>query len=470
VSTLRRQATTEAGAGTPLYLRQCLLPVKKTFMMRRLILLIILLLAAVLGSCRPETQPEVIVITAPPTPVVATDSVAPAATTASPSAILGLRCAFAGTGATLAFGDKRANFTCAPGDEQVLLGDVVLTGRGWEIERAVIANTASGSAVQSSEMAVVTQIELVDGTLCSFAGTGATLAFGDKRANFTCTPRGDVVLLGETTLSDRGWEIEKALLTSTDSGFTLQSSEMVPIAALVVPATTSAAAPAPVQATATSTFAPAPQGVNRPIQFAAGATSATVENTVVAGAVDRYTLRAQAGQTMRVELSSDGYATLLVEAPNGQLLTGGAAGAVLDQWEDQLPVTGDYVILVRTTIGDASYRLVVTIPPLAAESASGGRIEFAPGATSATYSGFLEASGIGVRYFFTAAAGQTVTIDFTPAATLDVSMMGPDNSHHVDNDAGRLETVLPQTGEYILDVIAMNAENGVQYQFTITIE
>jgi LysM repeat protein len=107
------------------------------------------------------------------------------------------------------------------------------------------------------------------------------------------------------------------------------------------------------------------------------------------------------------------------------------------------------------------------VSPLTAERETGW-IQFAPGATSATYSRSLP-SGHGVRYFFRAAAGQTVTIDFAPAGLLTVFLMAADGSYFENGD-GRLEAMLLEAGEHTLDVAATNAENGVQYQFTITIE
>jgi hypothetical protein len=153
-----------------------------------------------------------------------------------------IRCAFAGTGATLSFGDKRLTFTCPPedGNDVGLLGDIIPTEKGWEIEKAVIGHTDKGFAVQSAEMMVVMHIELIDRTRCSFAGTGATLAFSGKRLNFTCPPEGesDVGLLGDIIPTEKGWEIEKAVIGHTDEGFAVPSAEMAQIAAVVVEAAT----------------------------------------------------------------------------------------------------------------------------------------------------------------------------------------------------------------------------------------
>jgi hypothetical protein len=145
-----------------------------------------------------------------------------------------LRCLFAGTGATLAFDGKRLNFTCErEGENETgLLGDVVMSDVGWTIEKATIGHGDAGFSLLSSQMVLIDGIELADGTLCAFAGMGATLAFEGKRLNFTCGSP-EVGLLGEVRLTEDGWAIEKAVIEHGDSGFTLLSSEEVLITALL---------------------------------------------------------------------------------------------------------------------------------------------------------------------------------------------------------------------------------------------
>jgi hypothetical protein len=104
------------------------------------------------------------------------------------------------------------------------------------MEMGVYARIDDGFTLQSSEMVTVLEIELSDGTHCPFAGTGASLAFEGKRLNFSCPRDGDkeVGLLGDVVRTDRGWEMERAIIAHTEQGFQLQSSELVPIAALIV--------------------------------------------------------------------------------------------------------------------------------------------------------------------------------------------------------------------------------------------
>jgi len=68
-----------------------------------------------------------------------------------------------------------------------------------------------------------------DALWCQFAGTGATITIDQKRANFTCEAEGDAetVLLGEITLGDEGWMIEKANLTHENEIFVADSTVQV---------------------------------------------------------------------------------------------------------------------------------------------------------------------------------------------------------------------------------------------------
>lgn len=157
---------------------------------------------------------------------------------AAEQTIAGLRCGFAGSGATLAFAGKRLNFACGEvaGNDVGLLGDVAPGDSGWEIEKATMARTEAGFTVQSSEMVWVAQVELVDGTLCSYAGAGEVGEVDGKRLRFTCPPEGgnELGLVGEVVPAEQGWAMEKVALTRSQEGLDVVSSEMAQIAALVV--------------------------------------------------------------------------------------------------------------------------------------------------------------------------------------------------------------------------------------------
>ena len=98
------------------------------------------------------------------------------------------------------------------------------------------------------------------------------------------------------------------------------------------------------------------------VRFAPGEDSATIKTSVVNGTRDLYLLEAQEGQTMQVKITSLEHNAVfaIVAPPNGT-----SPRSFLKQeavtWNNVLPTTGDYQIIVGSTRGNASYRLEVTI-------------------------------------------------------------------------------------------------------------
>jgi len=67
----------------------------------------------------------------------------------------GRRCAWAGSGATLAVDDKRVNFTC-DSEEDVLIGEIQLGEEGWMLETATVTRDDSGFVVEPTGMVLIT--------------------------------------------------------------------------------------------------------------------------------------------------------------------------------------------------------------------------------------------------------------------------------------------------------------------------
>ncbi len=98
---------------------------------------------------------------------------------------------------------------------------------------------------------------------------------------------------------------------------------------------------------------------SRRIQFARGSSSATIRDSVIRGERNVYILGARAGQTMRVNISSSqaqGGALFDVVSPDGVVLETGAT-----TFEQQLPASGNYRIVVGGSRGNASFSLNVSI-------------------------------------------------------------------------------------------------------------
>jgi hypothetical protein len=99
------------------------------------------------------------------------------------------------------------------------------------------------------------------------------------------------------------------------------------------------------------------------ISFAPGGTSAMVQGTLAAFGLNAYVIRAQAGQTMTVNLTTNpaGKGFLVIYGADGDVLISDHAGA--QTWSGVLRTTQDYNIHVRTGDTAASYTMQVTIPP-----------------------------------------------------------------------------------------------------------
>ena len=105
------------------------------------------------------------------------------------------------------------------------------------------------------------------------------------------------------------------------------------------------------------------QGVKKTIQFARGASSATVRGSVVRGDRDRYYVGAKKGQTMSVKITSEeDNAVFQVYLPGEEeALSGAGDGDDAKNWSGELPSDADYVIVVGGTRGNATYTLRVSI-------------------------------------------------------------------------------------------------------------
>lgn len=95
----------------------------------------------------------------------------------------------------------------------------------------------------------------------------------------------------------------------------------------------------------------------RRVRFARGRTTTVIKDAVIRATRDRYLLRARAGQTLIVHITSlEDNAVFDLYAPGRRTL----AQETTD-WTGELPRSGDYVISVGPTRGNATYTLEVTI-------------------------------------------------------------------------------------------------------------
>jgi hypothetical protein len=208
------------------------------------------------------------------------------------------------------------------------------------------------------------------------------------------------------------------------------------------------------------------------IEFQPGRTSETIASRVLADTQPKlYVLRAQAGQTMLVRLTSiEGSANFsLVGLNDGQPLKRLAVGDPV--WQGVLSLTQDYLITVApTTEAPAGYQLYIEILPLSGAGTL-EHIRFAPGATSATVYG--DTSAIAPRrYILWARGGQAMRVDLNvdnSNAYLIVLTPTGENMAGADGPVHTWSGMLPVSGNYVVEVL--NPGTGLaNFDLTVTVE
>jgi hypothetical protein len=114
----------------------------------------------------------------------------------------------------------------------------------------------------------------------------------------------------------------------------------------------------------------------KPIFFATGSSSGTVGGRVMRGERNLYSVKATAGQTMTVTMTTpDDNAVFQIYQPgttigrdndgllefHGTALHGAGDGEDTTRWTGRLPVAGVYLIVVGSTRGNARYSMDVKI-------------------------------------------------------------------------------------------------------------
>jgi hypothetical protein len=209
------------------------------------------------------------------------------------------------------------------------------------------------------------------------------------------------------------------------------------------------------QPTETPTPTPPAAEVAR-IQFAPGTTSETLNGHLGPDEVERYALRALAGQVMRARVTSaEESVRLRVEAPDGAPLEGQAEGETF--WRGPLAFTQDYVIAVSSE-HPADYELSVIVY---------ARIAFASGETSATLNGQL-GDGETDHYVLRALEEQTLDVVVDAPKQVGLTIVGADGvplKRYIDEEMS-WRGELPATQDYFIE---LNALEATVYTATVTL-
>ena len=213
------------------------------------------------------------------------------------------------------------------------------------------------------------------------------------------------------------------------------------------------------------------------IQFAPGASSATVSGRLQNATPTNYVVRALAGQTMRIELLSDnGVADFSLRgASDGRVLKPLESRDSL--WTGTLPSTQDYVIQIASLANEnPTYQLSVAITAAPTQPTPGPtpttqRIQFAPGANSATVSGRLQ-NAIPINYLLGAQAGQTMRIELlSDNGVADFSLRGASDGRvlkPLESRDSLWTGTLPSTQDYVIQIASLTNESPT-YQLSVAI-
>lgn len=109
-----------------------------------------------------------------------------------------------------------------------------------------------------------------------------------------------------------------------------------------------------------------------PITFARGKSQATVSGAVIRGTRDFYSIEAKMGQTAQFTITAaEKNAVFAIFQPGavitddgdvtGQALPKASDGDDARRWTGRLPATGQYLVVVGGTRGNATYKLSVTV-------------------------------------------------------------------------------------------------------------
>ena len=235
--------------------------------------------------------------------------------------------------------------------------------------------------------------------------------------------------------------------------------------------------PLPATPTPAPTATPTPVAGVTPtperVTFAPGATSATLTGEVSWPERKEYILRALAGQTMTVEITSpDGLANFAIlgvddGVPYKRLVNEDRS------FSFELPATQDYLITVARPEGSSTYTLTITITSPAAEAE---RIVFGPGEISARRSGVLEAAGGYKEFVLTAGAGQIMEVIASgDPVPVDLAITSPSGVRWLGEPFGydgamSIKTILlPESGDYRITLSTPLAAPASNYDLTVSV-
>jgi hypothetical protein len=217
--------------------------------------------------------------------------------------------------------------------------------------------------------------------------------------------------------------------------------------------------------------APVSQGGIQRIRFAPGATSAIVSGTLSSGQSARYVLTALAGQSMNVQVYSNGAPIFVTVFDTSRAVLGSAISG--EGWTGRLPATGDYLLAVYPSPYGAGvgYELRVEITSGSQTPVpEPERIRFATGAVSAQVTGFLP-TGTSKAYVLGARSGQVMTVEsWTNSGPFRFSITSANGALLGSGSQGeRWSGTLPATEDYRITLQSASGSQAAHYGLVVTI-
>ena len=215
----------------------------------------------------------------------------------------------------------------------------------------------------------------------------------------------------------------------------------------------------PTAAPAATAIVPSPVRIN----FATGATTGIVENTIQTGQIQNYLVGASKDQPLLISIDCLNHDVIfsVVGLSDGKTLLHQADNT--SSWQTMLTVTQDYLIRVYGGGSNEKYNLNVSTP---------ARVNFASGAISATRNGTTP-GGFNVAYALRANANQQMDLVLNaPAGAAVLSVYGYQDGNPYLRSVVEQTTFslkLPATQDFIIQVVP-RAGQQTDYSITFTIK
>lgn len=193
-----------------------------------------------------------------------------------------------------------------------------------------------------------------------------------------------------------------------------------------------------------------PQAEPLRVSLEPGSTSANIQGQIGADGKASYLVAVKAGQYLMASIDNyDQPLYLEIQAPDGSTIV--SADSKLSYWQGVLGKDGDYLVSVLSAGKASNLSLSLTLPV---------RVQFAAGATSASFEGKADANGI-VTYMLRALQGQTMTVTITsPQKDIFLTIYGlQDGTPYIRSaaDATTYSFLLPSTQDYVIKLVSTNA-------------